>query len=59
MRLEFVKRYPISITFINKVNAISTAAHTRKLSWEIIDEFEFNNNNYLALGLDMTVSVMK
>lgn len=59
MRLEFVKRYSVSITFINKVNAISTAAHTRKLGWEIIDEFEFNGNNYLALGLDMTVSVME
>ncbi|MGB3466405.1 MAG: GNAT family acetyltransferase, partial [Cyclobacteriaceae bacterium] len=29
MRLEFVKTYPISITFINQVNEISTAAHTR------------------------------
>jgi len=59
MRLEFVKKYPISITFINKVNQISTAAHTRKLGWEIIDEFEFNNNQYLGLGLDMSVSVIK
>lgn|SRR5690625_3973822 len=57
MRLEFVKRYPISITFINKINEISTAAHTRKLGWEIIDEFDFNNNQYLALGLDMHKSV--
>lgn len=59
MRLEFVKKYPISITFINKINQISTAAHTRKLGWEIIDEFEFNNNQYLGLGLDMSVSVIK
>lgn len=58
MRLEFVKKYPISITFINKINEISTAAHTRKLGWEIIDEFEFNNNQYLGLGLDMYKSVL-
>jgi|SRR5690625_642526 len=59
MRLEFVKRYPISVTFINKINEISTAAHTRKLGWEVIDEFEFKENQYLTLALDMTVSVLK
>lgn len=44
MRIEFLKKYPISVTFINKVNAISESAHTRKLDWVIIDEFEFNNH---------------
>lgn len=58
MRLEFVKRYPISITFINKVNTPSTIAHTKKLGWEIIDEFEFNGNNYLGLALDMKRTVL-
>lgn len=58
MRLEFLKKYPISITFINKINEVSTAAHTRKLGWEVIDEFEFNDNQYLALGLDMEKSVL-
>ena len=59
MRLEFVKRFPISITFINKVNVISEKAHTKKLGWEIIDEFEFNGNTYIGLALDMTKSVLK
>lgn len=59
MRLEFCKKYPISITFINKINAISTRAHTKKLGWEIIDEFQFNNNTYIGLALDMTKSVLK
>lgn len=45
MRIEFLKKYPTSITFINKTNVISKVAHTKKLGWEIIDEFEFNNNN--------------
>jgi hypothetical protein len=59
MRLEFVKKYPISVTFINKVNAISMAAHTKKLNWKIIDEFEFNNKNYIGLAFDMKNSVLK
>lgn len=59
MRIEFLKKYPISITFINKVNVISEVAHTKKLGWEIIDEFEFNNNTYSSLALDMHVSVLK
>ncbi|HNP17823.1 MAG TPA: GNAT family acetyltransferase [Fulvivirga sp.] len=58
MRLEFLKRYPISITFINKVNEISKKAHTEKLGWEIIDEFNFNNNTYIGLGFDMKKSVL-
>ncbi len=58
MRLEFVEKYPISITFINKVNTISEKAHTKKLGWKIIDEFQFNNNTYIGLAFDMTKSVV-
>lgn len=58
MRIEFLKDYPISITFINKVNAISLNAHIKKLGWEIIDEFEFNDNTYIGLGFDMKNSVL-
>ncbi|MBK5212828.1 MAG: GNAT family acetyltransferase [Flavobacteriaceae bacterium] len=59
MRLEFIKKYPISVTFINKVNVISEKAHTKKLGWEIIDEFEFNNNTYIGLAFAMKNSVLK
>lgn len=59
MRIEFYKKYPISYTFINKVNAISEKAHTTKLGWEIIDEFEFNDKNYIGLAFDMKNSVLK
>lgn len=58
MRLEFSKKYPISVTFINKVNIISEIAHTKKLGWKIIDEFEFNDNTYIGLALDMSKSVL-
>ncbi len=59
MRIEFVKKYPISVTFINKINEISEKAHTKKLGWEIIDEFQFNNNTYIGLAFDMKNSVLK
>lgn len=59
MRLEFRKKYPISITFINKINVISEMAHTKKLGWEIVDNFEFNNNHYISLALDMNLSVLE
>ena len=58
MRIVFSLKYPISMTFINKVNVISERAHTQKLGWEIIDNFEFNNNHYLGLAFDMTTSVV-
>jgi|SRR5690554_1885123 len=58
MRVEFLKRFPISITFINQINEVSTRAH-KKIGWEIVDSFEFNDNKYIALGLDMHKSVLK
>lgn len=58
MRLEFVEKYPLSITFINQANPRSVKAHTDKLGWEIIDEFTFNNKQYFGLGFEMTRSVL-
>ncbi|WP_198552901.1 GNAT family acetyltransferase [Psychromonas sp. Urea-02u-13] len=43
-------RYPIMVTFINKVNPRSYEAHTRKTSLKVIKHFEFNNNNYYKLA---------
>lgn len=40
------KRYPILVTFVNKINTRFYEAHTRKLGLEVIQEFEFNNNHY-------------
>lgn len=57
MRLHFVQKFPLSITFINKVNVISLRAH-QKLGWEIVDEFDFNDNRYLGLAFDMEKSVL-
>jgi len=51
-REHMSKRYPILVTFINKINPRSYEAHTRKLGLEVIQEFEFNNNNYYELVYD-------
>ena len=50
MRSNFAPKFPIGITFINKLNQRSFAAHTRKLDLEIIDEFELNNNLFYILA---------
>ncbi len=50
MRSSFASKFPIGITFINKINQRSFAAHTRKLGLEVIDEFEFNGNSFYTLA---------
>jgi hypothetical protein len=52
-----VKKYPLSLTFINKTNIPSTKAHTEKLKWTIIADFIFNNNEYYILAYDMNQPV--
>lgn len=55
MRSSFAPKFPIGVTFINKINERSFAAHTRKLNLEIIDEFEFNGNLFYTLAFLTTV----
>lgn len=55
-RIEMNKKYPILITFINKMNPRSFKAH-QKLGLDIIKEFEFNNNQYYELGYDTSKSI--
>lgn len=43
-------RYPVLITFINKVNTRSYAAHIKKTPLQVIKHFEFNNNQYYKLA---------
>ncbi|QUM76857.1 GNAT family acetyltransferase [Moritella sp. 24] len=51
-RKRMAKRYPILVTFINKINPRSYAAHTKKLGLTVIQEFEYNNNHYYELVYD-------
>ena len=53
MRENMAKKYPIAVTFINKINIPSYKAHTQKLDWKVIAEFEFNNNEYYVLAMEL------
>ena len=57
MRIQMLQKYPLSLTFINKINIPSAKAHTEKLNWTIISEFQFNNNEYFILAYDMNQAV--
>jgi uncharacterized membrane protein len=58
MRFHIVKRYPLGLTFINKTNIPSYKAHTEKLNWTVIGDFQFNDNNYYILAYDINVQVV-
>jgi hypothetical protein len=58
MRVGFSHRYPVGVTFINRVNQRSYIAHTRKLGMQTIDQFEFNGRPYYGLAFDTGVSVL-
>lgn len=58
MRIAMSKQYPIGVTFINKINKRSFEAHTKKLKMDVIDEFEFNSNNYYGLAFLTSESVL-
>ena len=48
------KRYPILITFVNKINPRSFAAHS-KLGLKVLSEFEYNNNHYYEMVYDTSI----
>lgn len=56
-REHMAKRYPILVTFINKINPRSYEAHTKKLGLEVIKEFSYNGNKYYELVYDTSKSV--
>jgi len=51
-RAKMAERYEVLVTFINAINTRSFVAHTKKLGLEIINEFEFNGNQYYELAYD-------
>jgi hypothetical protein len=50
MQSSFAPIFPMGVTFINKLNQRSFAAHSRKLDLEIVDEFEFKGNFFYTLA---------
>lgn len=47
---NMAERYPIMVTFINKINPRSYIAHTKKAHMTEVTTFQFNNNNYYMLA---------
>jgi hypothetical protein len=56
-REHMAKRYPILVTFVNKINPRSFRAH-KKLGLEVLCEFEYNNNNYYEMVYDTSKKVI-
>jgi len=54
---HMAKRYPILVTFVNKINPRSYQAHKRKLGLTVIQEFAFNSNEYWEFVCDTSVQV--
>jgi hypothetical protein len=46
-------RYQTGVTFINQLNPRSYAAHTKKLNWQLVAEFEFNSGQFYGLAHDL------
>ncbi|MBC8142528.1 MAG: GNAT family acetyltransferase [Armatimonadetes bacterium] len=46
----FAPRFPMGVTFINKRNTRSLAAHQRKLDFEIIDEWDYGTESFYSLA---------
>jgi hypothetical protein len=53
-----LKRFPLGLTFINKINILPYKHIPKKLKWSIIGEFEYNTNQYFILYDDMSVNPM-
>lgn len=58
MRLGLCQRYPIGVTFINRLNTHSYHAHTKKLGMQVIDTFDYHERPYYGLAFDMQRSVL-
>lgn len=52
-RLLMKDKYKVTITYVNKINQRSIQAHHRKLSLDMVKEFEFCGNN-LAVFCNLT-----
>jgi hypothetical protein len=60
--LEYMsKKYPLLITFVNKVNPRSMNAHQNKLGLKVLQEFQYNSNEYVEFIFDTSkrVSIKK
>jgi Leu/Phe-tRNA-protein transferase len=54
-RAKMSRRYPILVTFVNKINRRSYEAHRRKLGLTVIQEFTYNGNEYYQFAYDTAI----
>lgn len=47
---EMCGKFEVGLTFINKKNTRSFAAHTRKLGMVVVEDFEYKGQGYYCLG---------
>lgn len=55
-RRQMMSRYAFLVTFINKRNPRSFAAHTRKIGLQVIAEFSYNGNEFYELAYQVAQS---
>lgn len=58
-RQKMALRFPILVTFVNKVNSRSVEAHRRKLGLDVIQEFEYKGNQYYEMVYDTSKKLGK
>lgn len=46
---QMAVKYTVLVTFVNKINPRSLAAHTQKAKLDVLQEFDYNNNHYYEL----------
>lgn len=54
-RLLMKDRYPITVTYVNQTNQRSFQAHSRKLGFDVVKEFEFHGNKLFVLCYDTSI----
>lgn len=57
-RLLMKGRYPITVTYVNQTNQRSFQAHSRKLGFDVIKEFEFHGNQLFVLCNDTSLKTI-
>ncbi len=50
VRASYAPRFPLGVTFINKRNTRSLAAHQRKLGFAVIDEWSYGAESFYSLA---------
>lgn len=56
MRINMLPKYSLALSFINKLNLRSLNAHTKKLNWSVLREFQFGEHEFYFIAYEMSKS---